>query len=276
MPLADCTVPDRRPPSTPAPRQARVHAAKAAAAHGTKPAVIERSSLFAQVRNALRADILSGSLPPDARLPSESELMARFNVSRITVRQAMAELQANGLVRTVNGKGSFVTQPGRRQAHGPLVGVLEAMRKRGLRAHGRLVSFKLINATRQLSLEMGIEHGTPLGALTVMRYGDGTPFVIGTTWMAAEPAQRLAQLDLTEQDVTVAIELGLGLRMARTRVRVEATLANARLARQLAYSEGAPMLRIRTTSYDYDDHPVTHSDTYCRADMMDYRVTLHG
>jgi GntR family transcriptional regulator len=240
------------------------------------PATSRRASLFVQVRNALRADILSGHLPPEARLPSESELIARFGVSRITVRQALAELQANGLVRTVNGKGSFVTQPGRRQAHGPLVGVLEAMRMRGLRAQGRLVSFKHVPATRQLAIELGIERGTPLGALVVMRYGDGTPFVIGTTWLAPGPAATLAAQDLTDQDVTVAIELGLGLRMARTRVRVEATLATARLARQLAYQEGAALLRIRTTSYDYDDQPVTHSDTYCRADMMDYRVTLHS
>jgi len=245
-------------------------------AEAVSPATNRRASLFVQVRNALRADILSGHLPPEARLPSESELIARFGVSRITVRQALAELQANGLVRTVNGKGSFVTQPGRRQAHGPLVGVLEAMRMRGLRAQGRLVSFKHVPATRQLGMELGIERGTPLGALVVMRYGDGTPFVIGTTWMAPGPAATLAAQDLTDQDVTVAIELGLGLRMARTRVRVEATLATARLARQLAYQEGAALLRIRTTSYDYDDQPVTHSDTYCRADMMDYRVTLHN
>jgi DNA-binding GntR family transcriptional regulator len=133
-----------------------------------------------------------------------------------------------------------------------------------------------VPATRQLAIELGIERGTPLGALVVMRYGDGTPFVIGTTWLAPGPAATLAAQDLTDQDVTVAIELGLGLRMARTRVRVEATLATARLARQLAYQEGAALLRIRTTSYDYDDKPVTHSDTYCRADMMDYRVTLHS
>jgi GntR family transcriptional regulator len=232
--------------------------------------------LFAQVRDALRTDILSGVLAPDARLPSESELIERFGVSRITVRQALAELQASGLVRTVNGKGSFVTQPGRRQAQGPLVGVLESMRLRGLRAHGKLVSFRQVKASKALSSELDIKTGTQLGALVVMRYGDGIPFVIGTTWIAPELASRLATQDLTDQDVSVAIELGLGLRMSRTRVRVQAALADERLARRLHYTEGAPVLRIRTTSYNYDERPVSHSDTYCRADMMDYRVTLHS
>lgn len=232
--------------------------------------------LFAQVRDALRADILRGVLAPDARLPSESELIERFGVSRITVRQALSELQASGLVRTVNGKGSFVTLPGRRQAHGPLVGVLEAMRLKGLKAHGRLVSLRSVRASKALATELDVPAGSLLGAVVVMRYGNDVPFVIGTTWMQPDLAERLAQQDLTGQDVVVAMELGMGLRMSRTRVRVQATLAGARLARQLQYPEGAPLLRIHTTSYDYDDRPISHGDTYCRADMMDYRVTLHS
>jgi DNA-binding GntR family transcriptional regulator len=53
-------------------------------------------------------------------------------------------------------------------------------------------------------------------------------------------------------------------------------LADAKLARQLAYEEGAAILRISTTSIDYDNRPIAHSITDCRADMMDYRVTLRG
>lgn len=231
--------------------------------------------LFAQVRDAIRADILAGALGPGDRLPSESELIARFGVSRITVRQALAELQSSGLVQTVNGKGSYVTRPGRGEAQGPLVGILEAMRKRGYRAHGRLLSHRQVKATRTVARELEVAVGAPVGAVTVLRYRDDVPFVLGTTWCAPDLAEQLTGQDLAEQDVATAIE-SLGRRSAATRVRVGATLADARLAERLDYPEGAPVLRITTTTIGWDQRPIAYGETDCRSDMMEYRVTLRA
>lgn len=232
--------------------------------------------LFAQLRDALRGDILGGSLVPGDRLPSESELIARFGVSRITVRQALSSLQSDGLVQTVNGKGSFVTRPGRGESRGPLVGVLEAMRKRGHRARAKLLSHRRLKAPRAVARELDVPEGAPVGAVTVLRWRDDVPFVLGTTWCAPDVAERLAAQDLTETDVATAIEVGLGLRHAASKVRVVATAADEKLAARLGYAVGAPVLRIHTTSIGWDQRPIAYSETDCRADMMDYRVTLRG
>jgi DNA-binding GntR family transcriptional regulator len=156
------------------------------------------------------------------------------------------------------------------------VGVLEAMRKRGHRARGRLLSHRRTRATRALARSLEVPPGAPLGAVTVLRYRDDVPFVVGTTWCAPEVAERLAAQDLADQDVATAIESGLGLRSASTRVRVTATVADVRLAARLAYAPGAPVLRIVTTTVGWDGRPIAHSETDCRADMMDYRVTLRA
>lgn len=232
------------------------------------------SPLFAQVRDALRAEILRGEVAPGGRLPSESALIQRFGVSRITVRQAVAELQSLGLVQTVNGKGTYVRRPDHAQAHGPLVGVLEAMRKRGHRAHARMLSHEVVPAQALVARELEVPKGSPVGAVTVLRFRDDQPFVVGTTWSRPELAERLAGEDLSELDIMTALEDRLGVRIARTRVAVGATLAGARLARRLDYAKGAPVLRIRTTSFDHDQRPIVCSETDCRADIMDYRVTL--
>ena len=67
--------------------------------------------LFAQIKARLRQDILEKRLPAGQKLPSEAQMQQAFGVSRITVRQALNELQAEGLIETLNGKGSFVTRP---------------------------------------------------------------------------------------------------------------------------------------------------------------------
>ena len=64
-------------------------------------------SVTAQVARDLEAEIDSGALPPDTRLPSEAELAEQYGVARITVRSAIAVLRDAGKVVTVHGRGSF-------------------------------------------------------------------------------------------------------------------------------------------------------------------------
>ncbi|MBP6813931.1 MAG: GntR family transcriptional regulator, partial [Burkholderiaceae bacterium] len=111
---------DARPPAG-TPRRPALK--RSAAGSGVGP----HTPLFAQVREHLRRSILEGTLAPGDRLPSESALIDQHGVSRITVRQALADLQSAGLIDTVNGKGSFVTRPDHPTTLGPLVGILETM-----------------------------------------------------------------------------------------------------------------------------------------------------
>jgi GntR family transcriptional regulator len=67
--------------------------------------------LHTQIREVLRRRILDGSYAPHSQMPSESQMMATFGVSRITIRQALGDLQKEGLIFKVMGKGSFVAKP---------------------------------------------------------------------------------------------------------------------------------------------------------------------
>ncbi|MFC9915468.1 GntR family transcriptional regulator [Streptomyces sp. NPDC127197] len=69
-------------------------------------------ALYQQVAAAIRAAILTGEFAPDSLLPSEAQLMARYGVSRPTVRNAIAALRAEGLIDVRHGKGSFVRAGG--------------------------------------------------------------------------------------------------------------------------------------------------------------------
>jgi GntR family transcriptional regulator len=236
--------------------------------------LVESVRLFAQVRDAIRSEILSGTLQPGTKLPPEAGLMDRFSVSRITVRQALAELQASGLVETVNGKGSYVTWPGGVPIDGPLIGVLETMRKRGHDARGRFLSCKEQAAPKEVARELEITPGVRVGAVSVMRYADDVPFLTSTTWCAADVARRLAEQDLAELDVVVAFEQRLFMRIERTKIRVQAEIADARVAKQFACSEGAAILCVRATTYDYEGRPTSFSVSQSRSDVMDFRAVL--
>jgi DNA-binding GntR family transcriptional regulator len=66
---------------------------------------------YAQVADALRADIRGGRFPPGSQLPSYGALMRKYEVSVTVVRSAVRELKGEGLVYTHQGKGAFVRDP---------------------------------------------------------------------------------------------------------------------------------------------------------------------
>src|ERR1700712_3280472 len=105
-----------------------------------KPAERELSSsvlpispqpLYAQIKELLRSRILSGAYVPLSQMPSEHELCMMFHVSRITVRQALGDLQKEGLLFKLHGKGTFVSKPKAFQNVTSLQGFAEAMSSMG-------------------------------------------------------------------------------------------------------------------------------------------------
>lgn len=75
-----------------------------------------RESLSGEVKRILSDRIAAGRYPIGSRLPSESDMIAEFNVSRTVIREAIANLKAGGMVKTVQGSGAFVTRPERPMA----------------------------------------------------------------------------------------------------------------------------------------------------------------
>src|SRR4030066_407139 len=102
--------------------------------------------LYSQIREILRQRILDGTYQPHQKMPSESELIRAFRVSRITVRQALSDLQRAGLVFKIHGKGTYVSKPKAFQNIGQLQGFGEAMSRMGYETFSQVVGIKTLAA----------------------------------------------------------------------------------------------------------------------------------
>lgn len=131
-------------------------------------------SLFARIEADLRQRIPENKLPQGGKLPSEAALQQEFGVSRITVRQALAALQASGLIVTVNGKGSYVTRATDAPLLGPLTGFYEHMRARGHHARRRLLSVRTVQASADAAAALRIAPGVELTAISMLQLVDET------------------------------------------------------------------------------------------------------
>jgi GntR family transcriptional regulator len=239
------------------------------------PQTQSRSSvpLFAQVRDALREHILSGGLSTGGKLPSEGELEATYQVSRITVRQALAGLHASGLIEKVNGKGSFVKRPDPPRGLGPLTGFYETMRRRGHTALGKVSAIRHIQANPQVAANLKISIGLPVSAVTIMRMVDGEPYARHIAYASAGLIERLVLEDLETNDLITIAQERLGYRLDHSDMDISADIANARIAKSLGITPGAPVLRLCITSVDARGEPLIFSEFLGRGDRFHYQLT---
>ena len=93
-----------------------------------------KSPLYQQLYQLLRNKILAGEWHPDEMLPSEADLIAQYQVSRATVRQALDELVSDGLIYRKQGRGTFVAPPTVEQGLVRIVSFTEDMQQRGFTA----------------------------------------------------------------------------------------------------------------------------------------------
>ncbi len=230
--------------------------------------------LHTQIREALRASILDGTYREHARLPSESGLMARYGVSRITVRHALAQLQREGLIFKVTGKGTFVSKPKALQDLSQLQGFGEAMRRLGRETFSQVLGHELLRADAELAARLALDAGDAVLELKRLRYLDRVPVSLDVSYFPASIGEQVLRADLAGRDVFSILENEIGIVLGAAEVSIEAALAEGEIAVHLGIAEGAPLLRIERLTTSADGRPIDFEYLCYRGDAMRYGLRL--
>src|SRR5579859_8307090 len=167
--------------------------------------------LYEQIKTALRSRILDGTYAAHSQMPSENDLCAMFNVSRITVRQALGDLQKEGLVFKLHGKGTFVSKPKAFQNVTSLQGFAEAMSSMGYEIVNQVRSFRTVKADRHLATKLNVPEGAPLVEIHRVRLLNREPVSLEQTWVPEALGKRLAGADLATRDIFLVLENDCGI-----------------------------------------------------------------
>lgn len=235
---------------------------------------IDGQPLYVQIKELLRARILDGSYPPHAQLPSEAEMIAAFGVSRITVRQAMGDLENEGLIFRLHGKGAFVSKPKAFQNLGRLQGFGEAMRQMGYETFSRVLGMRTVNPTPNVRERLGLGKRAKVTELRRVRYLNREPISVDLSYVPAAIGQRLAKEDLATRDVFVILENDYGLALGHADLQIGAAQADETLATQLQVAEGSPILFIERLTHAADGTPIDYEHLFYRGDAFQYKVRV--
>ena len=195
---------------------------------------------------AVLAAMAERDLPPDSAIPSERELMETYAVSRATVRRAIESLIADGVLRRVQGKGTFVAAP-RVQSHLHLASFTQDMRRRGKTPSTRVVRMEAVTPPADVSRWFGLRAGRRVWRLERVRLAAGEPMAFEAGWYSPTLLPDLDRHDLTESlYALLAREYDLRVDTADQTVRAE--VADAALARHLGVRAGDPVLAFERSS----------------------------
>ncbi len=230
--------------------------------------------LYSQLKEVLRTRILDGTYPPLSRMPSEAELGKAFEVSRITVRQALGDLQKEGLIFKIHGKGTFVAKPKAFQNVSTLQGLGESMTQRGYEVINRLRSFKTVPANAQVAARLQVAEGDNVVQIKRARLVNRELVSLEITWLPEHVGKRLEKADLVSRDIFLILENDCALPLGHADLAIDAILADAELARALEVEEGSPVMRIERLTHTADGVPLDYEHLYYRGDAFQYRLRI--
>jgi GntR family transcriptional regulator len=229
---------------------------------------------YVQLKEALRRRILDGSYPPHARLPSESELGRHLGLSRITVRQALGDLESENLIFRLHGKGSFVSKPKATQDLARLEGLGEAMSRSGHDTVNQVLGVRRLAAPAAIAKQLQLPTGATVVELRRLRLLDRQPLSVDVSYFPADVGERLPGTELAQWDLLAIIENHLGLPLGRARLRIDAVPAPPAIARRLRIQAAQPLLKIERLIHTEAGRPIVHEFLHFRGDAFQYQIEL--
>ncbi len=232
----------------------------------------ERQPLFETVGATLKREIASGRFAAVDLLPGERELSQMLEVSRTTLRRAIAGLIEEGVLLHRHGAGTFVRRspPHVEQALSRLTSFTEDMRLRGFSASSRALERGVFLPTPDEAMMLDIALTESVFRLARLRLADGVPMAIER---AAVPMRFLGDAERVGASLYAALEAG-GFRPVRAVQRLRAVVPGAAEAALLGIAEGSPALDIHRVAYIADGRRVEFTRSTYRSDTYDFVAEL--
>lgn len=238
---------------------------------------LSRSSpepLYRQLAQHIEDAIRSGRLKHGDRLDSESLLISRFAVSRITVRQAIDELVRKQIVIRKQGKGTFVTQPTVKHDLRQMHGLLGSLFSQAEAASAKLLRYELARPPRETTDDLHLEAGQQALRLERLYEIGGRPVALAQAWLvpkvAALPRAKAALISTEDMLRTT------GIPIASSQISIRAEAAGATVGKLLKLSVRTPTLLLNRKTFGTDGLIKETDRVWFRSDAYELVCTTNA
>jgi GntR family transcriptional regulator len=232
------------------------------------------STLYARIEETIAAEITQGEYRPGDQLPTEDELLQRFQVSRITVRRAIQNLVSRGLLEIRRGLGTFIRSPRIEAELTKLTGFVEDMNAAGRKATARVISQGVVAASARAAERLQLANGTKVMQIKRVRLAGGIPISFDETYLPLPLGKQIVRNDLRLHPIFSLLEEEYGVPLVEADYELEAVIATKSVADALQVRVGSPIFQIERTSMTTGNHPVDYEVLSYRGDIVRFVTKL--
>ena len=215
--------------------------------------------LYVQIKNEIKTDILSHKYQVSQRIPSESELIKQFNVSRITVRRAIQELVDEDFLTKIHGSGTFVRAPKHNRHVVGINSFTTDCLNNGIVPRTRVLALNSAKATDADCRVFGVTPGEKIIFLERLRYADDDPVIIERDYLPPRFSSLLWESHASLQSLAHLLEGRFEVKIGPLDATIEIAIVYKQEAKLLELRSNAAVLLVKGCTYDIAGNPLYRS-----------------
>lgn len=230
--------------------------------------------LYVQIREKLRSQL--AQMEPGDPIPAEAELGEKFRASRITVRRAVEDLVAEGLLTRQQGRGTFVQRPKLTHELSRITSWTEQLRTLGFAPKTAHRKVRREKAPTHILEALRLNKGEEVVRIERVRLANREPISYMINYLPSRLIPGFHQRKFTDESLYEVLERDYGLKPDMSVDTVGTRPASEEEADALRVERKAPVLSVRRISYLEDGTPLELAVVASRGDRYQYQVTLRG
>jgi GntR family transcriptional regulator len=216
----------------------------------------------------LRQDIFTQKYAESGMIPSEAELSRTYGVSRMTARAVVTQLVQDGLVRRVQGKGTFLVEgkfPATTLAY---AGIREQLERMGYRTQTELIDFKIVAADAALAQVFRTLPGEPLHFVKRLRCADDEPISLHLSWIPKALCPTLSPDRMETEQLCHILSEDFSLKSHSVSETLQSVVAGEKDSRHLGVDVGFPLLLLEDVNRTAANRVFEYTKVYFRGDKV--------
>jgi DNA-binding GntR family transcriptional regulator len=242
---------------------------------GVRKSWDRRVPYYLRIRDHFASLIEAGTLAPQSKLPPERAVGDAFGITRMTIRQALFQLEAEGLIYRLNRRGWFVSPPRLRYDPTANTSFTENVMEQGRVAGTTILSKQQVGASQWESAQLGCALGAPIFVINRLRTVDERAVLVEQIHVRAERCPGLLDYPL-DRSMTGLMAEKFGIVEHRTQINMRPTALSEFPAKALGVAVGTPSLYLSRTIFDPFNEVVELDQEFWRYDAIEICVSAAG
>ena len=231
-------------------------------------------SMYMQLAQKIESDIKTGKYRPFERLPTAKQLAEEYQVSRITVTQALDHLAKQHLIVKKQGKGTFISEPALDYDLSHLEGILNGSVKWKSHHEGELLQFEPVKTEKRIQDLLGIGNQNAVCLKRIYR-SEGKAFALLITYLP--PAAETVSLKKAKEHTTVSIiEELIGVRISKAEATIKLVPAGRLIGKTLKTSSSKKLLNFERLYISDLGTKIAYSEFYLLPDRFQFELNVQG